>query len=67
MYQTQQHCVDLLDGEVAKQTLNFGTTVLEDYWELEGETGTRITAVSRTFSLFSCFQVTRPNFLGNLE
>ena len=48
---------DSLLGRVQNQTPNFGSAVLLRYWELGDVVGTKMTAVSSTFALFSSFLV----------
>ena len=54
-------------GRNGKGDANFHRTVLEDYWELEARTGTRMTATTRSFCSLSLFSYRKTRFLGILR
>ena len=56
-----------LVGRTQKQSVIFHRTVLEGCWELEAETGTRMTARNCTFRLFRLFLQRKTHFSENFQ
>ena len=54
-------------GHKQMQSAIFHLTVLEGYWELEAENGTRMTARNCTFCSFRLFLQRKTHFLENCE